>query len=321
MSYVTEYDKLKFDAPRIELFRSSGEKDGTRIFTVLNSNIKTLKTVGEYIDTMYGLTSYDAKHKQKNERVRVFNFRSLDNHSDVRAITRSDIVRAAGAEFGGYDNAFVTLLLYILLLDVGDNEDVVVTGAKTFVNSLPIFIKRRLFEYARQIALSDSFPNDNLYQQIVVLYGDQELYKEFLTYVSEKYPDEATIKDLFEKEAADPDSPIAKRIKNFQPSALKKDALYTIIFYSLDQYVRKCRMRGLRTGKTIVDAEEFFRGFLEYFDDIFAGSLTWLGKMNAGDTIDTLQDFISNTLTEEQRDEMYKCIENAFELQIPEENE
>ena len=321
MSYVTEYDKLKLDAPRIELFKSTSAESGTRIFNVLNSNLKSLETVGKYIDTMYVRTSYDKDDKQKNKRVMAFNFRSLENRTDARAITRSDIVRAAKAEFGDYNNAFVILLLYILLLDVGDNEDVVVTDAKTFLNSLPIFIKRRLFEYARQIALSGPFPSDNLYQQIVVLYGDQELYKEFLAFVSEEYPDEAKIKALFEKEAADPNSPIAKRIKNFQPSALKKDALYTIIFYSLDQYVRKSRMRGLRTGKTIVNAEDFFRGFLTYFDDIFAGSLTWLGKMNAGDNIDTLQDFISNTLTEEQRDEMYKCIENAFELQIPEEKE
>lgn len=319
MSYITEYEKLKLDASRIRLFKSSGEKDGTRIFSVLNSNIKTLKTFGEYINTTYGLTNYDINHKQKIARVRAFNFRSLDNHSDARAITRSDIVIAAGVKFGGYDNAFVTLLLYILLLDVGDNEDVVALNAKTFLNNLPVFIKRRLFEYARQIAQSDSFPIDNLYQQIVVLYGDQVLYKEFLTYISENYPDEAIIKNLFEKEAVDPDSPIAKRIKNLQPSALKNDALYTIIFYSLDQYVRKCKMQGLRTGKTILNAEDFFRGFLIYFDDIFSGSLTCLGKMNAGENIDTLQDFISNSLTEEQRNEIYKCIENAFELQIPEE--
>lgn len=321
MSYATEYDKLKHDASRIKLFRASGEKDGTRIFSVLNSNIKALKTVGEYIDTMYSLTTYNAAHKQKNERVRAFNFRSLENHADPRAITRSDIVIAAGTEFDGYDKAFVTLLIYILLLDVGDNESVVVRRAKEFINSLPIFIKRKLFSYSREIARSEAFLNDNLYQQIVVLYGDQDLYKAFLGFISENYPDEATITHLFAVEAVDKTSPIYKRLENFQRSALKKDALYTMIFYALDQYVRKCKMKGYRTGRKIIDADDFIDGFLDYFNDIFEGSFTWLGKVNAGENIETLKNFIYTVLTEDQRYEIYTCIQNAFGLQVPEEEE
>ena len=55
MAYLQEYNDFKNDTSRIQLFKSSGEKDGTRIFTVLNSNIKALKTVGEYIETMYSV--------------------------------------------------------------------------------------------------------------------------------------------------------------------------------------------------------------------------------------------------------------------------
>jgi len=288
MNYITEYDNLKHDDSRVNLFKSTGERDGTRIFSVLNSNIKTLKTVGEYIDTMYPITTYSKVHKQKSERVRAFNFRSLENHTDPRAITRSDIVISAGNKFGGYDNAFVSLLIYILLLDVGENEPAVVSNAKDFINSLPIFIKRKLFDYSREIALSDTFLNENLYQQIVVLYGDRELYKSFLQFVGENYPDEGTITYLFATEATDPTSPIYKRLENFQRSALKKDALYTIIFYALDQYIRKCKMMGYRTGQKIINANNFIVGFFDYFNEVFNGSFTWLGKMNTGEDIETL---------------------------------
>ena len=321
MSYIAEYHALSTDADRIEKFRASGE-DGRRIFTVLNSNIKALKTVGEYIETMYSQTTYNAVHKQKNKRVKVFNFRSLDNRTDPRAITRSDIVIKAGTEFGGYEHAFVTLLLYILLLDVGDNDSETVVNAKEFISSLPIFIKRRLFDYARQIASAErgAFPNDNVYLEMVVLYGDATLYGEFIQHIKENYPDEAAITNLFVTEAANDHSPISRRISNFQSSALKKDALYTIIFYSLDQYVRKCKMRGLRTGKRMIDAESFLLGFLDYFNEVFAGSLRWLGKMNAGEDIETLKSFITSDLSVDQKEEIYTCIQNAFGLQIPEED-
>ena len=79
MSYFTEYDNLKHDDSRVKLFKSTGERDGTRIFSVLNSNIKTLKTVGEYIDTMYPVTTYSEVHKQKIERVRAFNEFNFSN--------------------------------------------------------------------------------------------------------------------------------------------------------------------------------------------------------------------------------------------------
>lgn len=320
MSYATEYDALSHDSHRVEMFKASG-KDGRRIFTVLNSNIKSLQTVGEYINTMYFQTTYNATYKQMNERVRAFNFRSLENRTDARAITRSDIVMTAGTQFGGYDHAFVTLLLYLLLLDVGDNNSETVDNATEFIASLPIFIKRRLFSYARQIALAErgAFPNDNVYLEMVVLYGDVELYQEFIQHIKENYPDETAITDLFVTEAADETSPISRRIKNFQSSALKKDALYTIIFYALDQYVRKCKMKGLRTGKKIIDAEKFLLGFLDYFNDAFAGYLRWLGKINGGEDMETLKNFIISDLSTVQKEEIYTCIQNAFELQIPEE--
>lgn len=319
MSYIAEYATLSGDSSRIDMFRASG-KDGRRIFTVLNSNIKSLQTVGEYINTMYTQTSYNANYKQMNERVRAFNFRSLENRTDARAITRSDIVMDAGTRFGGYDHAFVTLLLYLLLLDVGANDSETVANAREFIDSLPIFIKRRLFEYARQIAQADrgGFPNDNVYLEMVVLYGDIDLYREFIQHIKDNYPDEQQITQLFVAEAAIDTSPISKRIKNFQSSALKKDALYTIIFYSLDQYIRKCKMKGFRTGNKIVDAEVFLFGFFDFFNDAFDGSLRWLGKINAGENIETLKNFVTTVLTIDQKEELFTCICNAFDLQVPE---
>jgi len=319
MSYVTEYHFFSLDSHRVDMFRASG-KDGRRIFTVLNSNIKSLQTVGEYINTMYTQTTYNATYKQMNERVRAFNFRSLENRTDTRAITRSDIVMAVGASFGGYDHAFVTLILYLLLLDVGAGDSETVENAKEFINGLPIFIKRQLFSYARQIALTErgGFPNDNVYLEMVVLYGDTELYWEFIQHIKDNYPDESVITNLFVNEASIDTSPISKRIKNFQSSALKKDALYTIIFYALDQYVRKCKLKGLRTGKKIIDAEIFLIGFFDFFNDAFAGSLKWLGKINTGEDIDTLKDFVSCTLNTAQKKEIFTCIQNAFKLNIPE---
>lgn len=68
MSYVTEYNTFSSDHHRVEKFESSG-KEGRRIFTVLNSNIKSLKTVGEYINTMYSKKEYNSAYKQMNERV------------------------------------------------------------------------------------------------------------------------------------------------------------------------------------------------------------------------------------------------------------
>ena len=318
MSYTTEYNSLSHDPARIERFKSVG-KDGRRIFSVLNTNIRAMKTVGEYINTMYSQTTYNAVHKQKNERVRAWNFRSLANHTDIRAITRSDIVIAAEGNFGGFDHAFVTLLIYLLLLDVGDDVSEVVENAKGFLDDLPIFIKRRLFAYARQIALAEggAFPNDNVYLETVVLYGDETLFSEFIQFIKDNYPDELAITNLFVSEAAIDTSPISKRISNYQSSALKKDALYTIIFYALDQYVRKCKMRGFRTGKKLVDAEEFLLGFLDYFNDVVDGSLNWLGKISPGEDIDTLKDFISSSLSVPQKEELFTCIQNAFDLHVP----
>lgn len=136
-------------------------------------------------------------------------------------------------------------------------------------------------------------------------------------HMKDNYPDEAEITNLFVAEAAIGTSPISTRIKKFQPSALKKDALYTIIFYALDQYVRKCKLKGLRTGKKIVDAEVFLVEFLDFLDDAFEGSLKWLGRIKAGEDIETIKDFIATTLTADQRDEIFTCIQNAFGLRIP----
>jgi len=315
--FINEYNRLCSDAARVEKFKKSGE-DGVRIFNVLNSNIKTLKTVGEYIDTLYGLTIYNAAYKQKIRRVREFNFRSLGNHTDVRAITRSDIVILAGKAFGGYGHAFVTLLLYLLLLDVGSgSRSVAAVRTSAFLEELPVFIKRRLYAYAKEIAESGPLPDGNIYQQIVVYYGDQRVYREFLAYISDYYPDEALICALFQEEATRNNSPVSQRLNNFQRSALKKDALYAVIFYSLDQYVRECKMVGLRTGKSIREGTDFLLGYFDYFDNIFEGSLSWLGELRAGENMDTLKDFVRRALDDAQREEICRCIVNAFDLSVP----
>ncbi len=318
--FLNEYNRLCADPSRVDNFRKTGE-DGIRIFNVLNTNIKTLKTVGEYIDTIYSLTTYNADHKQKIRRLKEFNFRSLDNHSDPRAIIRSDIVINAGRKFSGYDSAFVTLILYLLLLDTGNGSSTTVVRTRNFINDIPTFLKRKLYGYAKQIAVSGPFLNDNIYQEIVVYYGDTRLYKEFIEFVRDNYPDEEAISNLFVNEAAKPNSPISKRLDNFQRSALKKDALYAIIFYSLDQFVRESKMKGLRTGKKIRSADEFLIDYLEYFNSIFDGQIAWLGRLDRGDTIESLKSFISVDLTPDQREEIHKCVCNAFDLFVPAEIE
>jgi|GEM_PF-6106767 len=318
--FLNEYNRLCADPSRVDNFRKTGE-DGIRIFNVLNTNIKTLKTVGEYIDTLYPLTTYNADHKQKIRRLKEFNFRSLDNHSDPRAIIRSDIVICAGRKFSGYDSAFVTLILYLLLLDTGNGSSTTVVRTRDFINDIPTFLKRKLYGYAKQIAVSGPFLNDNIYQEIVVFYGDTRVYKEFIDFVRDYYPDEEAISNLFVSEAAKSNSPISKRLDNFQRSALKKDALYAIIFYSLDQFVRESKMKGLRTGKRIRNADEFLIEYLDYFNNIFDGQIAWLGRLDRGDTIESLKSFINVDLTPDQREEIHKCICNAFDLFVPEEIE
>lgn len=315
--FINEYAKLCGDLSRVANFKKTG-KDGIRIFNILNTNIKTLKTVGEYIDTVYSLTSYSAEHKQKIRRLKEFNFRSLENHSDPRAITRSDIVIKTGRNFAGYDSAFVTLLLYLLLLDTGSGPSITAIRTRNFIRDIPTFLKRNLYEYARQIAISKSFLNDNIYQEMVVYYGDPAVYKEFIKFVQDFYPDEVTICSVFINAVKDPDSPISQRLANFQESALKKDALYAIIYYSLDQFVCESKMKGLRTGKKIKSANQFLMEYLDYFNNIFEGEIQWLGRVRQRDTIESLKTFINVDLTSDQREEIYRCLCTAFQLFVPE---
>lgn len=150
-----------------------------------------------------------------------------------------------------------------------------------------------------------------------MLYGDKQLYEAFIEYIYEQYPDEKTITDLFDRESKVKTSPIVQRLDNLQRSALKKDGLYTVIYYALDQYVKTQKMRGLRTGNKIVDGKSFLFGFLDYFDDIFEGSFTWLGKMASGEDMENLKDFIENDLTVDQSNEIVISIQNAFHLMLP----
>lgn len=66
-----------------------------------------------------------------------------------------------------------------------------------------------------------------------------------------------------------------------------------------------------------MDAEAFLVDFLDFLDDAFEGSLKWLGRIKAGEDIETLKDFIATTLTADQRDEIFTCIQNAFGLRMP----
>lgn len=314
MSYEQEYDNLIHDPSRFKNFWTTGKK-GRKVFS-LNTNIKTLQTAGKYVSEMYNETTRTESNKQKIVPLKTFNFRSIDNHSDARAILRSDIVIAAGNRFGGYDSAIVKFLIYMLLLDVGDNPSVIEKPMK-FVNNLPVFIKRRLYEYANEIANSESLLINNIYQQMVVLYGDELLFSEFINFVEEKYPDERQISELFAREYNDLNSPIRKRINIFQASTMKEDALYPIILYSLDQYVRKCRFKGFRSGKRIISAHVFLENFINYFNDIFNGHFEWLGRYATGAEIADLIEFINNDLSIFQRKELYLCIRNAFGLQVP----
>lgn len=315
--FTNEYSRLCASPIRAENFIKTGE-GGTRIFNVLNTNIKTLETVGEYIDTVYSLTAYDMDHKQKIKRLKDFNFRSIDNHDDPRATTRSDVIKKAGKKFGGYNSAFVTLLLYLLLLDTGAGT-LSTAGIRTrdFINDIPIFLKRELYVFAKQIAVSGPFLNDNIYQELVVYYGDNKVYKQFIDFVKDNYPNTGVICEVFLREFSNADSPISKRLANFQKSSLKKDALYAIIFYSLDQFVRINKMNGLRTGKTTKDSDVFLSEYFDFFNDIFDGQLSWLGNLRTGDSVESLKSFIEVDLLPAEREELQQCICNAFNLIVP----
>lgn len=314
--FLNEYSRLCADSSRVDNFIKTG-KDGTRIFNVLNTNIKTLKTLGEYIETAYLLAPYNSVDKQKLKKVTEFNFKSIYNKSDQRANIRSDIVIKAKNKFGGFDNAFVILILYLLLLDTGNGASTTVIRTRNFINSIPIFLKRKLYDYAKEIAASKPFLNDNIYLELVVYYGDAGVYREFIEFIKDNYSNEEEICKNFITEANKTSSPISKRLQNFQQSALKYDALYAVIFYSLDQFVRKSKMKGFRTGKKIINADVFLFEYLEFFNDIFDEKLDWLGTVRQGDSIDTLCDFIKKDLNSTECDEIHGCICSAFDLFVP----
>ena len=80
-------------------------------------------------------------------------------------------------------------------------------------------------------------------------------------------------------------------------------------------------MKGLRTGKKIINADTFLLEYLEFFNDIFDGQIAWLGRLRRGDNIDVLSAFIVNDLSSSERDEIHHCICTAFDLFIPEDSD
>ena len=315
--FINEYKRLCADHSRKEKFKRSGE-DGIRLCSILNTNIKSLQTVGTYIETVYDITEYSDVHKQKFTRLEAYNFRSLNNHNDPRAIIRSDIILAARKAFGE-ESAFVALLIYLLILDTGSEETIIADRTRKFIKEMPVFLKRRIYAYAHGIGLSGGqFPSDNILQELVVYYGDQGVYREFVDFIVENYPNEDLICENFRNEIAEADSPISQRIRSFQESAVKKDALYAVFFYSLDQFVRETKLKGLKSGETYMDANEFLIGFFDYFNEMNDGYINIYGNKKQKESIDSLKDFVSNDLSPRQREEIHHCICNVFNLYCPE---
>lgn len=325
-AYPAEYELLKHDTERTRKFVTSSRKNGIRSFPVFNTNIKTLATLCNYIEFMYPFDTYPETESEKQEVhqkasvVKECGFKSMNQDTNPRAVVRSDILAAAWRRYRDYDHAFVVLLVYILLLDMGGVHPYgVAERAREILRAVPKYIRREIFRSVRQIAASQALTTNNIYQQLIVLYGDRGLFYSFIEFIEENYPNEEKICSLFREELADGTSPIANRVKTSQLSSFKKEAYYLALFYALDEYVSRCKLNGLRSGRTTVNAKDFLFGFLDGLEELCQDSYAWLGKVEDGQDMEDLKEFIEDELTGDQREEIYRCIAGAFALEPPEE--
>ena len=334
--YKTEYARLCADPKRAADFITSG-KSTRRIFPPYSSNIRTISTICSYAKTMYDIPIYPKteagkkKVHEKNNVTKECRFRSIDNHTDSKAIIRSDILTTVQKKFVSKSkdsvHSFVKLIVYLLLLDIdieGKEPDIVVKCAEAALKEIPRHIKLNLFQYIKDIKIKPnaSLKLDNILQLAVIHFGDKELYTVFGEFIHEHYPDKEIISELckfVKQENEDKTSPIYKRRYNHQASALKDEACYLALYFAINKYITQCKLTALRTGKIIVDAKEFLFGMFDSIDTFCEGWYAWLGDIEENQNIETLKSFIETDLSEEQREELYTCIMHAFKLKIPEE--
>jgi len=227
---------------RKENFTSTSRTSGKRTFPFFNTNVKTLQTLCSYLADMYKISSYpedkagkDDVH-QKNSIVEEFNFRSISNHDNQQAICRSNIILKAVDHFGRMDHSFVQFLLYLLLLSI-DGEKNIKTCAEDFLYRIPKLIKRNIYPLVDEILDNKTFVSNNILQDLVILYGDDKLFDAFVKDITDFYPDQQKMTNTFVQEYNKPGSCLSQRIKNIQLSALKKEAYFICLFFSLNEFV------------------------------------------------------------------------------------
>lgn len=322
MSFVEEYERLKLDNDRKNAFASSSRERGRRTCSVFNTNIKTLGTYSKYIHNMYGITAYptdDAGRNdvhQKSSIVKEFNFRSIDNHDDNRAMTRSDIIIKAYNTFGDYDNAFVIITLYILLL--GEKKDsVTLQKVLDFWEYIPRRIKRNLNMYVHNIYTNGDYDANNFYQNLVMLYGDEELFNSYIDYLYDNEYNAEEINVVILDEYNDTTTPIGKRISNFQKSSIKKEAYYLFLYFCMKEACIEMKFKYLADCKEFDEGIRFFKNVLVYMDKEPDMNWGYFGKIDQGQNLEMYKQFLDD-LTVSEKDEFIICFSNAFNISIKE---
>ena len=326
-NFQTEYSNFLDNAQRVSLFKTSSRENGRRTLPFLNTNLKTLGTLCSYIQTMYNIDTYpqDSAGKsevhQKNSIINELNFRSIDNKEDQNAITRSNIINKAITYFDkGTEHGFVQFLVYILLLSSNlDKPSNIRTCAEDFFEKLPKYFFRKIYQYTEDILSDGAFHYNNIFQALIVLYGDKDLFNSFIKDIEDYYPDEDRITKDFNDESLKQGSVIESRLATFQKSAFKKEAAYLCLYYSLNEYILTKKIDSYKTGRKKRNADIFFIEFLEYLENIYPSSYKLFGNVNDESNFNLLKNFVKNNLDETEREQLYKSIALCFNLIEPSE--
>lgn len=320
--FETELQVFNKDVQRQTNFISTSRETGKRTFPFFNTNVKTLQTLCSYILNMYDIDSYpqdkagkDDIH-QKNSIVEEFNFRSISNHNDETAICRSNIIKKSVDYFEQPDHSFVQFLLYILLLSI-DCDKNIKNCALDFLNSVPKLIKRNIYFFVDEILDNKSMVEDNLLQDLIILYGDEKLFKSYIKDIENYYPDKEKITTSFIQEYNKPNNCIANRVRNIQLSAFKKEAYFICTFFTLNEFINYKKLFGFSSGNKIHEAEAFCIEFLEYFEGKYTNSYKLLGITSQETNLNTLKCFIQTELNKEEKIQLFSCIQKCFQLEMP----
>lgn len=324
-NFQNEYSSFLEDRQRVTSFKTSSRENGRRTLPFFNTNLKTLGTLCSYIQTMYSIDTYpqdtDGKKEvhQKNSIINELNFRSIDNKDDQNAITRSNIINKAIAYFDrGTEHGFVQFLVYILLLSSNLNESTNIRScAEEFFEKLPKYFFRKIYKYTDDILSDGAFHYNNVFQALIVLYGDKGLFNSFIKDIEDYYPDEDRITKDFNDESLKQGSIIESRLATFQKSSFKKEAAYLCLYYSLQEFILRKRLDSYITGNKKRNANSFFIEFLEYLEKTYPSSYKLFGNVSDESNFNLLKNFITNNLDDVEREELYKSIALCFNLIEP----